>query len=428
MRETQPVPSIGYACLTVGVENTQFKTLTLKNATPEKITKIIAHNLDALETIIDYNGKNGIRLFRITSDLIPLATLPANQVSWSTLFKDKFAQIGNKIKKTHQRVSMHPGQYTVLNSPDEAVVKKAFEDLEYHAEILELLGCDQTSKIILHVGGAYGDKGVAMERFKTNYAALSPRVKKHLVIENDDRTYTIAEVLALGESLHIPVVYDNLHDAVNPSDGPSESPAYWINRAKKTWTAEDGRQKTHYSQQDPTKHLGAHSSTIDLDVFLQYLKSLGRTDLDFMLEVKDKNISALKVHNTVREDAKIIHLENEWARYKYLVLSKSPKNYQLIRTLLNDKRSYPVVPFYRLVDEALNTPSDFGHEVNALEHIWGYFKTSASESERKRFEKLLDDFKMTGSSLPSLKNHLYKLAQLHHETYLLQSYYFNALR
>lgn len=428
MREEKSFPNIGYACLTVGVEGTQFKTLTSKNATPEKITEIIAHNLDALEAIIDYNGKNGLRLFRITSDLIPLATLLINSVPWATLFKDKFAAIGEKIKKTHQRVSMHPGQYTVLNSPDGNVVKRAIEDLEYHATILELLGCDQTSKIILHVGGAYGDKTTAMERFKTSYATLSARVKKHLVIENDDRVYTIEEVVTLGEALHIPVVYDNLHDAVNPSPHHGEPISYWVNRAKNTWTKEDGRQKTHYSQQDSTKHLGAHSPTIDLDVFMQYVKSLGRTDIDFMLEVKDKNISALKCHNAFRPDQKIINLENEWVRYKYLILAKSPKNYQLIRTLLNDKRSYPVEIFYRLVDEALNTPSDFGHEVNALEHIWGYFKTCAAEKERRRFEKLLEDFKTTGTSLNSLKNHLYKLATIHHENYLLQSYYFNDIR
>ncbi len=427
MRTEKNIPSIGYACLTVGLEHTNFQTVTLKNATPERIQEVIAHNLESLENIIDYNGKNAIRLFRITSDLIPLSTLPANTVPWRELFKEKFAAIGAKIKKHHIRVSMHPGQYTVLNSPDKEVVRKAIEDLEYHATVLELLGCGQSSKIILHIGGAYGDKATAIERFKENYQTLSPRVKQHLVIENDDRTYTIEDVLSIGEALHIPVVYDNLHDAVNPSAHEGAS-AYWVNRARTTWTPEDGRQKTHYSQQDPTKHLGAHSATIDLDVFMQYVKNLGRTDLDFMLEVKDKNISALKCHNAFREDRKIIHLENEWARYKYLVLSKSPQNYQLIRTLLNDKGGYPVELSYRLVDEALNTPANLGHEVNAVEHIWGYFKTSASSSERQRYETLLEEFKMTGASLAALKKHLLKLVRTHRESYLINAYYFNPIR
>ena len=100
MREEKIVPNIGYACLTVGVEGTQFKTLTLKTATPEKLEAIITHNLNALEAIIDYNGKNGIRLFRITSDLIPLATLPANRLPWPTMFQEHFARIGTKIRKS----------------------------------------------------------------------------------------------------------------------------------------------------------------------------------------------------------------------------------------------------------------------------------------------------------------------------------------
>jgi len=93
------------------------------------------------------------------------------------------------------RGSMHPGQYTVLNSPNEEVVEKSIMDLEYHCKFLDSLGVDYSNKIILHVGGVYGDKISAMERFKHNFNRLSNSLKKRLVIENDDKSYTIEDVL-----------------------------------------------------------------------------------------------------------------------------------------------------------------------------------------------------------------------------------------
>ncbi len=71
----------------------------------------------------------------------------------------------------------------------------------------------------------------------------------------------------------------------------------WINECKKTWKEKDGFQKIHYSQQDPLKRTGSHSNTIKIDEFLDFYESLGRKDIDIMLEVKDKNLSALKCIN-----------------------------------------------------------------------------------------------------------------------------------
>ena len=114
------------------------------------------------------------------------------------------------------RVSFHPGQYTVLNSPDEDVVARAILDLEYHAKMLECMGFGNEHKIVLHVGGIYGDKAAALERFTTNFKRLPEAVQNRLIIENDDCLYNIEDVLGLAFRLHIPAVYDNLNLAINP--------------------------------------------------------------------------------------------------------------------------------------------------------------------------------------------------------------------
>lgn len=84
------------------------------------------------------------------------------------------------------RVSMHPGQYTVLNSPNDDVVKRAIEDLNYHVKVLDNFGVGENHKIILHIGGVYNDKEQAINRFADNYKRLNDQVRERLVIENDE--------------------------------------------------------------------------------------------------------------------------------------------------------------------------------------------------------------------------------------------------
>ena len=416
--------SIGYACLTVGVPNTGFKTCRKANATEEKLKELIYFNLNSLENLIDYNIKNNIKLFRISSDIIPFGSSPVNTLAWWELFKPQFEQIGSKIKSSGMRVSMHPGQYTVLNSPDEDVVSRAVEDLNYHTRFLDNLGVGPAHKIILHIGGVYQEKEKAMERFvKTYQTLLSDAIKKRLVIENDDRSYTVSEVLRISQATGAPVIYDNLHNAINTSDVTKDD-AYWIELTRKTWKAEDGRQKIHYSQQSPMNRIGAHTQTIAINPFLDFYHQVSREDLDIMLEVKDKNLSAVKCITATTEQPHINLLEKEWSLYKYSVLERSPKLYDDIRQLLKDKSSFPVLDFYRLLDQAIAMEVTTGTAVNAASHVYGYFKKDATEKEKAGFLKQLEKVEQANGSIKALKKILWNLAVLYNQPYLLQSYYF----
>ncbi len=415
--------NIGYACLTLGVPNADFRSCTQKNASEEKLVELIAHNLNALETVIDYNIKNQIKLFRISSDLIPFGSSPVNKLPWWDLFETQFGVIGQKIKSAGLRVSMHPGQYTVLNSPDENVVERAIEDLNYHVRILDALGTDASNKIILHIGGVYQNKTLAMERFENNYSGLNDGIKRRLVIENDDRSYWISEVLELGEHLQIPVVFDNLHHFLN--HGALElDEAYWIGECSKTWNAWDGRQKIHYSQQEPLKRAGSHSQTIRTEEFLSFYNRIKSKDLDIMLEVKDKNLSAVKCLNLLAEKKEIKALELEWSRYKYSVLEHSPAEYNEIRRLLRDKSNYPALEFYGILESALKKECKVGTAINAAHHIWGYFRDKATETEKNSFLKCAEECRQGTASIAKLKRFLEKMTEKYKEPYLLNSYYF----
>lgn len=419
--------SIGYACLTLGVPFTDMKSCTLKNATDERLLEITAHNLKSLENIIKYNLKHDIKLFRISSDLIPFGSNPANKLSWWEIFSEEFLRIGEIIKSADIRVSMHPGQYTVLNSLNSEVVKKAVEDLIYHCKVLEALGTEKNSKVILHIGGVYGDKKEAIKKFKKNYMALDNIIKKRLVIENDQKSYNIQDVLEIGQELNIPVVFDNLHHKINQENLDTKiniDDYFWINECRKTWKNHDGNQKIHYSQQDSIKHPGAHSKTIAIEEFMEFYSNLNRNDIDIMLEVKDKNLSGIKCINCTRSNGKIGILEEEWSRYKYNVLEHSPNNYKEIRRLLKDKNQYPAVKFYNLIEDSFNQQATSGNLINGAQHVWGYFKDIASTKEKEDFLRNLNNFNEGKSTANNIKNQLKKLAVKHQRQYLLDSYYF----
>lgn len=293
---------IGYACLTNEVPATNIKRCIQRNASKERLSDLISWNLSSFEHILKYNLENNIKLFRISSDIIPFGSSPVNTLSWWDMYSKQLCRLGEFIRDNGMRVSMHPGQYTVLNSSKEEIVEKAILDLEYHTRVLDSMELGKEHKIILHIGGVYNDKVNSIGRFISHFSALDDSVKKRLVIENDDKSYTIEDVLYIATKIGIPVVFDNLHHKINPSCLQKDQFCL-IEECKKTWKPDDGFQKIHYSQQHPFKNPGAHSDTIETDEFMLFYRKLNRKDIDIMLEVKDKNKSAVKC-------IKCISLEN----------------------------------------------------------------------------------------------------------------------
>jgi len=410
---------IGYACLTVGIENANYKSCTLKNANKDNILKIIEFNLNTLDRVIEYNIENNIKLFRISSDIVPFASLPINKVKWWDIYSQKLLKIGRKIIDNNIRVSMHPGQYTVLNSYKEDVVLRAVADLKYHCQFLDSLGVNSQHKLILHIGGVYDNKEEAINRFMENYLKLDDNIKKRLVIENDDKSYNICEVLDIGKKLNIPVVYDNLHNAINYCD-INKSDDYWIKECSSTWGKYDGDQKIHYSQQDQNKQTGSHSKTIIAKEFINFYNKINSTNLDIMLEVKDKNLSAVKCNNCLLKETD--NIVNEWEKYKLLILEASPEIYQEISMLLLEK-NIDKITFYSLIEQALEEEKNIENSIKALLHIWSIFK-GISAKEEIQFKNNIEKYKQGKISIKLLKNNIKKIAVKYNCTNIIDCYYF----
>jgi len=280
---------IGYVAHNLTLDTSASKTVRLKNLTDETLRKLTAENLFSLSKILEWNIEHNIFFYRITSNLIPYASHPANTTDWQNEFRENFKTIGNFISDNKVIVSMHPGQYTVLSSPVDAVVKRAIAEIEYHNTVLDLLNTSSDAKIIIHLGGRYGNKSLAIKRFVKNYKKLSSQTKKRLVIENDDVIYTVNDCLKVYQATGLPVVFDNLHCQINPDN---ESMLESLKRCLATW---DSTPETHYSEQAPNKLEGAHSTSINIKNFLDFYTKTSELNFNIMLEAKDKEQSVLKI-------------------------------------------------------------------------------------------------------------------------------------
>ena len=287
---------LGYACVNTQLA-TPARTARLANVTDERIAELVDANLAALEAILRWNRSRGIQVFRLTSNLIPFGSHPANTLPWWEIFADRFVRLGRLMRSAEMRISTHPGQYIVLSSIREDVVAAAVAELSYHDRLLSAFGLGHSHKVVLHLGSGVADPRAAYDRFAAGYGRLSPGAVRRLVLENDER-WPLDTTLDWAERLGLPVVFDAFHHELAPSMEPL-AVRDLVLRAAETWTPRDGRQEVHFSTQAPGKRPGAHAETIDIDAFSRFAEDVGDLPLDCILEVKDKERSVLRARKLV---------------------------------------------------------------------------------------------------------------------------------
>lgn len=275
---------VGYACVNTALPSSS-RTTRLANATPERLRELTAANLDALEAILRWNAAHGIAVFRLSSNLVPLASHPVNDLPWWEEHAGRFAELGALMRAEEMRISTHPGQYTVLGSARPEVVEAALAEVEYQDRLLAAFGLDGSHKIVVHLAGDPG-------RFAAGVERLSAAARGRLVLENDER-WPLDRVLATAGPLGLPVVFDVFHHELAPSAEPLGVREATL-LAAATWGPGDGRPEVHFSTQAPGKRPGAHAESLDEEAFRRFADAVGDLPLDCIVEVKDKERSALR--------------------------------------------------------------------------------------------------------------------------------------
>lgn len=296
--------NLGYACINMGLSERPAKLRVTTNRTMIRKTfderginyaaQLAYQNVCDLYTILLWNEANGIKFYRMSSDMFPWASeygiynLPNIEQIAAMLRK-----CGDYATSVGQRLSFHPGPFNKLTSSNPSVTANTIKDLTIHADILDLMGLSRThyNKINIHVGATYKDKPMAVAQFLNNWDLVPDNVKCRFTLENDDKPslYTVEELYNLiYKHTNIPIVYDEHHHSLN-NGGMSSADALAI--AVTTWG--NVKPVVHYSQSRSVEQNIKCPAQAHSDSYWSTMDTHGH-DVDIMLEAKFKEIALFK--------------------------------------------------------------------------------------------------------------------------------------
>ena len=267
-----------------------------------------------LETIFDYLHRRSIDMYRMTSDLAPYATHPDLPQFHNQLkeFEKDLRRLGSRARELDLRLSLHPSQFIVINSPDAAIREKSIWDLRVQAQLLDAMELDAEAVMVIHAGGAYGDIESGIDRWCETWERLPERVRARLVLENDDIRYSAANILRIHERTGVRLIFDIQHFwCLNP-EGLSLRPTF--EKFLSTWPR--GQQpKMHFSSprtemrevSRKDRKTGKPVTVLQQPIwtghadfnhpfeFVTFCRSMADLDFDVMLEAKAKDLALLRL-------------------------------------------------------------------------------------------------------------------------------------
>ena len=255
--------------------------------------------------MLRWNDKYGIKFLRLSSEMFPFASHAEYGYKLAPFVSKELAEAGKVAAELGHRLTTHPGQYTQLGSPRKPVIDNAIRDLDYHAELLSLLKLppqqNRDAVMILHLGGVFGDKAATLDRFRENYKKLPQGVKDRLVLENDDVSWSVHELLPLCEELNIPMVLDFHHnniifDAEQIREGTKDIVDLFP-RILATWRRKNITPKMHYSEPTPSAITGRQRRKHNPRVATL---PPCPPDMDLMIEAKDKEQAVFELMRTFK--------------------------------------------------------------------------------------------------------------------------------
>lgn len=291
--------------------NTELKSHDARRSTSQPHLKV---SLGYLDEIFDYLAKHKISMYRMSSDLAPYATHP-DMPQFHDMVRDSaadLAAIGAKARELDLRLSFHPSQFIVLNSPDQNLVRKSIWDLASQAEMLDLMGLGPEAVLVVHVGGVYEDKDAARGRWVETWPTLPEPVRRRLVLEHDDLRFSAADVLWIHEHTGVRLIFDHQHFwCLNPEGNDMRET---VEAILGTWP-EGVRPKVHFSS--PRTELRqlvrkdrktgksvsvnaapvwtGHADFVNPFEFITFMRVAEGLEFDVMLEAKVKDLALIKL-------------------------------------------------------------------------------------------------------------------------------------
>ena len=298
---------LGLCCLNITLRESKptifssrrviLKTLELKGI--DNLKSKIIQNLEDVLKMMDWNEANGIKVFRLSSELFPHYTNSKAESYTLDFAKDLLKMIGDKSKLYNQRLTFHPGQYNCLASLNNEVFMQTVRDLKYHSDVFDMMEVDDNSIMVIHGGGIYKDKSATIERWCNNYLALPENIKKRLVLENCEKVFSIIDCLFISDKVNIPIVFDihhfNCYKLLHNNEEFLDAKDY-IPKVLETWSRRGIKPKFHISEQGAGR-IGHHSDYIsEIPEYLLEIPEKYNVKIDIMIEAKKKEKAIMELY------------------------------------------------------------------------------------------------------------------------------------
>jgi len=295
--------NLGYCCINLSINqnkrpkdyikvNRGMTLATFKTKGLKYVAELALLNLTDLKKIIQWNIENNIRVYRLSSDMFPWFThYKLEELPNFNILRDLLAEIGQLALSNNIRLSAHPGPYCVLSSENPNVVINTIDELNKHAQIMDLLGLPQTRfyPINIHINTTKPTREAAAARFVENYKLLLTSCKARLVLENDDKhsQYSIKILYDLiWKQIGISLTFDQHHFLYGPQDQTMEEA---IKLAHSTWTV---KPLFHMSSSAKLTESKDMMPTAHADYIWEKIETAG-LDFDVEIEAKMKDLAVL---------------------------------------------------------------------------------------------------------------------------------------
>ncbi|WP_404469378.1 UV DNA damage repair endonuclease UvsE [Sutcliffiella horikoshii] len=294
------IVKLGYVAMSVQLTNAspsktmtfaQFSKLKDREAAIEKLERISIENLENCLRLLKHNVANDIRFFRFSSKLIPLANHEEVK-EWKFMrpLKEILSQIGDYIEENPMRVDFHPDHFVLLNSKKKEIINQTIKTLSMHRSLLKGMRVPTQHRCVLHIGGGYDDRELALEQFIHNFALVPQPIQEMLILENDDTTFHLRDALYVCEKLNVPLVFDYHHHLAHFEEEAEGWVQDW-ERVVQTWEHSPLPVKMHISSPRDEKNFRAHADYVDPKMFMDFLQGIKGSvpEINCMIEAKKKD-------------------------------------------------------------------------------------------------------------------------------------------
>ncbi|TYS63437.1 UV DNA damage repair endonuclease UvsE [Sutcliffiella horikoshii] len=321
------IVKLGYVAMSVQLTNAspsktmtyaQFSKIKDREAAIEKLERISIENLENCLRLLKHNVANDIRFFRFSSKLIPLANHEEVK-DWKFMrpLKEILSEIGDYIDENPMRVDFHPDHFVLLNSKNKDIINQTIKTLSMHRSLLKGMRVPTQHRCVLHIGGGYDDRELALEQFIHNFALVPQPIQEMLILENDDTTFHLRDALYVCEKLNVPLVFDYHHHLAHFEEKAEGWENEW-GRVVQTWEHSPLPVKMHISSPRDEKNFRAHADYVDPKMFMDFLQPIKGSvpEIHCMIEAKKKDEALFQLMEEMKNYAEIEIIDGASFRIK----------------------------------------------------------------------------------------------------------------